>query len=87
MTVRSDDGAFLSDQSRLEYPHLEPISPEVDLDEPQEFRLEPGERYGWWEDHRSEETKKVDVVYGAVNNCRTKILLDSGASVSMVSLI
>jgi len=86
MTVKSDDGAFLSDQSRLEYPHLEPLSSEVDLDEPQEFRLEPGERYGWWEDHRSEETKKVAVVHGAVNNCRTKILLDSGASVSMVSL-
>jgi hypothetical protein len=32
MTVKSDDGAFLSDQSRLEYPHLEPLSPEVDLD-------------------------------------------------------
>jgi hypothetical protein len=86
MTVKSDDGAFLSDQSRLEYPHLEPLSQEVDLDEPQELRLEPGERYGWWEDHRAEETKKVAVVHGAVNNCRTKILLDSGASVSMVSL-
>jgi len=46
MTVKSDDGAFLSDQSRLEYPHLEPCTPEVDLDEPQEFQLEPGERYG-----------------------------------------
>ncbi|GMF14647.1 unnamed protein product [Phytophthora fragariaefolia] len=32
------------------------------------------------------ETKKVAMVHGAVNNCRTDILLDSGAYVSMMSL-
>ncbi|GMG16131.1 unnamed protein product [Phytophthora fragariaefolia] len=43
-------------------------------------------RYGRWEEHNSDETKKVSMVHGAVNNCRTDILLDSGASVSMMSL-
>ncbi|GMF48998.1 unnamed protein product [Phytophthora fragariaefolia] len=46
----------------------------------------PGQRYGWWEEHNSDETKKVAMVHGAVNNCRTDILLDSGASVTMISL-
>ncbi|GMF29899.1 unnamed protein product [Phytophthora fragariaefolia] len=45
-----------------------------------------GQRYGWWEEHTSDETKKVAMVHGAVNNCRTDILLDSGASVSVMSL-
>ncbi|GMF19437.1 unnamed protein product [Phytophthora fragariaefolia] len=46
----------------------------------------PGQPYGWWEEHNSDETKKGAMVHGAVNNCRTDILLDSGASVSMMSL-
>ncbi|GMF47179.1 unnamed protein product [Phytophthora fragariaefolia] len=36
--------------------------------------------------HNSDEAKKVAMVHGAVNNCRMDILLDSGASVSMMSL-
>jgi Rod binding domain-containing protein len=46
---------------------------------------EPGERYGWWEDHEPEDTHEVAMVHGAVNDVRTKILLDTGASVSMLS--
>ncbi|GMF23339.1 unnamed protein product [Phytophthora fragariaefolia] len=33
----------------------------------------------------TDDTKKVGMVHGAVNNCRTDILLDSGASVSMMN--
>jgi hypothetical protein len=51
-----------------------------------EMRLEPGERYGWWEDHDADGNRNVAAVHGAVNNHRTDILLNSGASVSMVSL-
>ncbi|OWZ14402.1 LOW QUALITY PROTEIN: hypothetical protein PHMEG_00012127 [Phytophthora megakarya] len=51
-----------------------------------EFRLRRGERYGWWHAHEQEESRKIALVHGAVNNFRTDILLDSGASVSMVSL-
>jgi hypothetical protein len=51
-----------------------------------EMRLETSERYGWWKDHDADENRNVAAVHGAVNNFRTDILLDSGASVSMVSL-
>ncbi|OWZ13902.1 hypothetical protein PHMEG_00012701 [Phytophthora megakarya] len=51
-----------------------------------EFRLKRGERYGWWHDHVQEENRKIALVHGAVNNLRTDIFLDSGASGSMVSL-
>ncbi|KAJ8548606.1 hypothetical protein ON010_g11067 [Phytophthora cinnamomi] len=50
-----------------------------------ELRLHPGERYGWWGDHEPDETHEVAVVHGAVNECRTKIPLNSGASISMLS--
>ncbi|GMF52897.1 unnamed protein product [Phytophthora fragariaefolia] len=56
-----------------------------DSDTPVEFRLQPGERYGWWEDHEPEDAHEVAMVHGAVNDCQTKILLDTGASVSMLS--
>ncbi|GMF46112.1 unnamed protein product [Phytophthora fragariaefolia] len=87
MTVISENKEYLSglplpDQLRLE----ENCPDNNDRDDPPEFRLGPGQRYGWWEEHNSDETKKVAMVHGAVNNCRTDILLDSGASVSMMSL-
>ncbi|OWY95930.1 hypothetical protein PHMEG_00033930, partial [Phytophthora megakarya] len=40
----------------------------------------------WWHDHEQEENRKIALVHGAVSNFRTDILLDSGASVSIVSL-
>ncbi|EGZ27626.1 hypothetical protein PHYSODRAFT_467001, partial [Phytophthora sojae] len=56
-------------------------------DGPTEFRLEPGERYGWWVDHeRDKDSHEVATVHGAVNDFRLQILLDTGASVSMISL-
>ncbi|GMF17877.1 unnamed protein product [Phytophthora lilii] len=57
-----------------------------DWDGPVEFRLSPGERYGWWEDHESDDGRKVATVHGAVNNRRTEILLDTVVSLSMISL-
>jgi predicted aspartyl protease len=51
-----------------------------------ELELRPGERYGWWEEHESEGSHKVDMVHRTVNTCRTRILLDTEASVSMIGL-
>ncbi|OWY91504.1 hypothetical protein PHMEG_00039893 [Phytophthora megakarya] len=43
-----------------------------------EFKLNPGERYGWWvENDREEERRQCATVHGAVNNFRTQILLDT----------
>ncbi|GMF33954.1 unnamed protein product [Phytophthora fragariaefolia] len=87
MTVISENEEYLSDLPRPDQHRLEEdCTDKNDRDDPPEFRLGPGQRYGWWEEHNSDETKKVAMVHGAVNNCRTDILLDSGASVSMMSL-
>ncbi|GMF46190.1 unnamed protein product [Phytophthora fragariaefolia] len=87
MTVISENEEYLSDLPLPDQLRLEEDCPDNnDRDGPPEFRLGPGQRYGWREEHNSDETKKVAMVHGAVNNCRTDILLDSGASVSMMSL-
>ncbi|OWZ03728.1 hypothetical protein PHMEG_00024488 [Phytophthora megakarya] len=68
---------------------FEPVQVQPDLTEsesPFEFSLRPGQRYGWWEDHETDDSHDVALVYGAANDERTKILLDSGASGSMISL-
>ncbi|KAE9003002.1 hypothetical protein PR001_g18099 [Phytophthora rubi] len=75
MTVFQGDDSRSID-TRLDVPELDP---------PIEFRLEPGERFGWWKDHESDDDRKVATVHGAVNNHRIPIMLDTGASVSMVS--
>ncbi|OWZ00285.1 LOW QUALITY PROTEIN: hypothetical protein PHMEG_00028559 [Phytophthora megakarya] len=52
-----------------------------------DFKLNPGERYGSWvENDREEERRQCATVHGAVNNFRTQILLDTRATVSMISL-
>ncbi|GMF33075.1 unnamed protein product [Phytophthora fragariaefolia] len=87
MTVISENDEYLSDLPRPDQLRLKEDCPDNnDRDDPPEFRLGPGQRYGWWEEHNSDETKKVAMVHGAVNNCRTDILLDSGAYVSIMSL-
>ncbi|GMF47223.1 unnamed protein product [Phytophthora fragariaefolia] len=88
MTVPSEkDDKYLSVHQWLEKPRLVERSPENnEWDDPPEFRLSPGQRFGWWRYHNYDETKKVVMVHGVVNNCRTDILLDSGASGSMLSL-
>ncbi|OWZ13586.1 hypothetical protein PHMEG_00013060 [Phytophthora megakarya] len=51
-----------------------------------EVALGPGQRYVWWEDDDSENSYEIATVCGAINDRRTRILLDTGASVSIVSL-
>ncbi|KAJ8577201.1 hypothetical protein ON010_g2006 [Phytophthora cinnamomi] len=56
-----------------------PVS--VGPEEPAELKLVPGERYGWWAGSDSKgEGQQVAMVHGAVNNLRTEILLDTGAT-------
>ncbi|OWZ14097.1 hypothetical protein PHMEG_00012474 [Phytophthora megakarya] len=52
-----------------------------------EFKLNPGERYGWWvENYREEERRQCATVHEAANNFKPQILLDAGTTVSMISL-
>ncbi|OWY96081.1 hypothetical protein PHMEG_00033749 [Phytophthora megakarya] len=65
---------------------IEPVQVQPDLTEsesPVEFSLRPGQRYGWWEDHETDDSYYVAL---PANDERTKMLLDSGASGSMISL-
>ncbi|OWZ15540.1 hypothetical protein PHMEG_00010802 [Phytophthora megakarya] len=49
-------------------------------------RLLPGERLGWWSAQRYDKRKRMRaLVMGAVNDVRTKIVLDTRANVSVVS--
>ncbi|OWZ00386.1 hypothetical protein PHMEG_00028434 [Phytophthora megakarya] len=48
--------------------------------------LLPGERLGWWSSQRYDKRKKMRaVVMGAIDDARTRIQLDSGANVSVIS--
>ncbi|POM76346.1 Hypothetical protein PHPALM_6421, partial [Phytophthora palmivora] len=54
---------------------------------PAQFKLNFGERYGWWAHHDEKEDKQqAATVHGAVNDFRAQILLDTEATVSMISL-
>ncbi|GMF39990.1 unnamed protein product [Phytophthora fragariaefolia] len=67
MTVISENDEYLSDLPRPDQPRLEEGCPDNNCrDDPTEFRLGPGQRYGWWEEHNSDETKKVAVVQGKI---------------------
>ncbi|OWY98003.1 LOW QUALITY PROTEIN: hypothetical protein PHMEG_00031341 [Phytophthora megakarya] len=49
-------------------------------------RLLPGERLGWWSSQRYDKRKMMRaVVMGAIDDTRTRILLDTGANVSLIS--
>ncbi|POM64293.1 Hypothetical protein PHPALM_20200 [Phytophthora palmivora] len=49
-------------------------------------KLLPGERLGWWSSQRNDKKKRMRaLVKGAVNDVRTRILLDTGANVSVIS--
>ncbi|EGZ20229.1 hypothetical protein PHYSODRAFT_328365 [Phytophthora sojae] len=49
-------------------------------------KLLPGERLGWWSSQRYGKRKRMRaLVNGAVGNARTRILLDTGANVSVIS--
>ena len=49
-------------------------------------RLLPGERRGWWSQHNYDRRTRIRaMVTGAVEDQRTRILLDTGANISMIS--
>lgn len=48
--------------------------------------LLPGERRGWWSKHKYDRrTRMTSTVLGAVDDCPAKLLLDSGANVSILT--
>jgi predicted aspartyl protease len=56
-------------------------------EEPQVLHLHPGEKRGWWKTHDPDDSKPtIALVHGAVCDRRVAILLDSGASTSIISL-
>jgi hypothetical protein len=58
----------------------------LNSDDVVEYELRNGERYGWWVDHNPDPKKRdAAMVHGAVNDCRTKIVMDTGATVNIVS--
>ncbi|OWZ02487.1 LOW QUALITY PROTEIN: hypothetical protein PHMEG_00025942 [Phytophthora megakarya] len=63
--------------------------PEISEPESQdllEVPLKPGQRYGWWENHEHGDMHGLATIHGTVNDSRTRILLDTGPSVSTMSL-
>ncbi|GMF59032.1 unnamed protein product [Phytophthora fragariaefolia] len=53
---------------------------------PKPIRLRDGERRGWWSAKEFDRrTRMRAIIMGAVNDRRTKLLLDTGASVSVIS--
>ncbi len=51
-----------------------------------ELKLKPGERRGWWSKHKYDRrTRMTSTVYGAIDDKPAKILLDSGANVSIIN--
>ncbi|KAE8975335.1 hypothetical protein PR002_g25628 [Phytophthora rubi] len=58
----------------------------VTIGESKKLKLLPGERLGWWSSRKFDRRIQMRaLVMGAVNNERTKILLDTGANVSAVT--
>ncbi|ETO58903.1 hypothetical protein F444_22721, partial [Phytophthora nicotianae P1976] len=50
------------------------------------MKLNPGERQGWWSAKKFDRRIRMRVlVQGAVNDLRTKVLLDTGANVSVIT--
>ncbi len=59
----------------------------IDTDWRKSFSLQPGERRGWWSEGQAAAGKAgIALVHGAVCDHRTRILLDSGATTSILSL-
>ncbi|OWZ15320.1 hypothetical protein PHMEG_00011063 [Phytophthora megakarya] len=50
---------------------------EFQSQEPLEVPLKPGQRYGWWEDHEHGDMHGLATIHGAVNDSRTRILVDT----------
>ncbi|OWZ14052.1 hypothetical protein PHMEG_00012525 [Phytophthora megakarya] len=51
-----------------------------------EFTLQPGEKFGWWNEHALvEKSRKMAIVHGAKFNTRVQVLLDSGTTTCIIS--
>ncbi|OWZ01531.1 LOW QUALITY PROTEIN: hypothetical protein PHMEG_00027059 [Phytophthora megakarya] len=77
------------EQLYSEYQRSDDPIPEISepkSQDPLEVPLKPGQRYGWWEDHEHGDMHGLATIHGAVNDSRTRILLDTGAFVSIMSL-
>ncbi|OWY99797.1 hypothetical protein PHMEG_00029144 [Phytophthora megakarya] len=83
------DEIIYPEQLYSEYQRSDDPIPEISESQSQdllEVPLKPGQRYGWWEDHEHGDMHGLATIHGAVNDSRTRILLDTGASVSIMSL-
>ena len=59
--------------------------PRVTIGYMKEWKLLPGKRRGWWSSRKFDRRVRMRaLVKGAVNDERTKILLDMGANISAI---
>ncbi|POM59122.1 LOW QUALITY PROTEIN: Hypothetical protein PHPALM_36139, partial [Phytophthora palmivora] len=85
MTALTQESAVPFRNSGNELPEI-PENTNTIPDDTVSFRLKDGECYGWWEDNYPDRSKRdVVMVHGAVNDRRTKILLDTGATINILS--
>ncbi|KAE9280222.1 hypothetical protein PR003_g28018 [Phytophthora rubi] len=88
----SDDSKCMSSVNQAsDYPSLtevEDASSELEFENNVEFALIYGDRYGWWSDHVLVGGKRdTAMVHGAIYNRRTQIVMDTGAMMSIMSLV
>ncbi|KAG3127261.1 hypothetical protein PI126_g21936 [Phytophthora idaei] len=57
---------------------LDPLAPDRTV-----LQLEPGQRYGWCEEHDQDGKHAVGMVHGVVNENRDRILLGTGSTMSL----
>ncbi|POM59766.1 reverse transcriptase [Phytophthora palmivora] len=85
MTTLTQKSAVPSRNSGNKLPEISENTDPIP-DDTVSFRLKDGECYGWWEDNYPDRSKRdVVMVHGAVNDRRTKILLDTGATINILS--
>ncbi|POM65343.1 Hypothetical protein PHPALM_18954, partial [Phytophthora palmivora] len=85
MTTLTQESAVPSRNSGNKLPEISENTDPIP-DDTVSFRLKDGECYGWWEDNYPDRSKRdVVVVHDAVNDRRTKILLDTGATINILS--
>ncbi|KAK1940726.1 Retrovirus-related Pol polyprotein from transposon opus [Phytophthora citrophthora] len=85
MTTFAQESAIPSGNSGNQLPEISGNADPIP-DDTVTFRLRDGECYGWWEDNYPDRSKRdVVMVHGAVNDHRTKILLDTGATINILS--
>ncbi|OWY96389.1 LOW QUALITY PROTEIN: hypothetical protein PHMEG_00033352, partial [Phytophthora megakarya] len=74
------DEIIYPEQLYSEYQRSHDPIPEIsepESQDPLEVPLKPGQRYGWWGNHEHGDMHGVATIHGAVNDSRTRILLDT----------